>query len=80
MTHENLISIGGGVLLSMAAKTAGWLGDWSMVSHSVEVFAWGILGGTGGWCGRVMVTSAVEKLKLRRINKDKNKNKNNNQQ
>lgn len=80
MTTENLISIGGGIVLSIMAKTAGWLGDCHAMSHGTEVFAWGILGGMGGWCGRVMVTSAVNRLKVRwERNKNKNNDKNNQQ-
>lgn len=72
--HSNLPSIISGVLLSVTASVAGWIGNHAAASHMVEVFAFGVLGGVGGWCGRVMVTTTVERLRQRKINKQNNNN------
>lgn len=77
MTLDNLVSIGGGVALSVVANSAGWLGSDAM-GHGLSVFAWGILGGTGGWLGRVAVTAIVDRAKRKR--KKNNNNDNNNLQ
>lgn len=72
--HGDLLSITAGILLAVVAKVAGWLGEAQLMSHAMEVFAFGLLGGVGGWCGRVMVTTAAERWKIRRIKKQNNNN------
>lgn len=62
MTHhaDDAISIGTGMLLSVAASAGGW-GGLDQVKHGAAVLVFGVVGGVGGWLGKKLMDKLTRK-------------------
>lgn len=68
---DGLTSVLSGMLLSITANAAGWVGDEGFALHAATTLLYGFVGGIGGLAARWTVR-AIREARISNNNKDNN--------